>query len=75
MTQEDVANYVKKMTFKDGDILFVDADAVDVEALVRSVPVHSIRVSVCAVVVPYGKTLAECIEQSKTQEKTQSAKH
>ena len=67
MNQENVQKYVKQLHFEDGDVLFVDADAVDAQALVRSFPVHKGKVSVCAVVVPYGKTLAECIEQQETQ--------
>ena len=65
MTQENVQDYVKQMHFEDGDVLFVDADAVDSQALVRSFPVHKGRVSVCSIAVPSGKTLAECIELQK----------
>ena len=61
MTQENVQNYVKHMHFEDGDVLFVDADAVDAQAFVRSFPVHKGRVSVCSIAVPFGKTLTECI--------------
>ena len=52
---------IKKMNLKDGDVLFVDADAVDALALVKSFPVDTGRVSVVPVAVPYGKTLNECV--------------
>ena len=67
LDQQDVANYVSKMSFKDGDILFVDSDAVDVESLVHSFPIHSGRVSVCAVYVPIGRRLDDCIIKQVSQ--------
>lgn len=65
MTQEEAQQYIQKLNFKDGDILFVDADAVDVRNIIKSFPVYAGRVSVCAVAVPYGKTLAECIAKKE----------
>jgi hypothetical protein len=61
--QREIKDYVKKLDFKDGDVLFVDSDVVEFNTLIRGFPIHKGRVSLVPVSVPYGKTLDQCIEK------------
>jgi hypothetical protein len=54
-------NNIKALTIKDGDTLFVNADAVDAHSLFRSFTASNVKVSIVPVAVPYGKTLDECV--------------
>lgn len=65
--QEDVAQYVQKLTFKDGDVIFVDADAVDALRLSKTLMAPDVRVAIVPIFVPLGKTLSECIEKRETE--------
>jgi len=72
MEQNEIQNYVKQLNLQDGDVLFVDAEAVDILALSKNFATHSGTVRVVGLVVPRGKTLNECIEKrSNDSEVTQ----
>jgi hypothetical protein len=69
MEQKEIQDYIKQLNLKDGDVLFVDAETVDIMALAKNFPAHSGCVSVIAVNVPPGKSVADCVDKGDSNTK------
>ena len=60
MTKEKIVDIVR-YNVKENDILFVDREALEVDALIRWCWTNNIKHTIVGVQVPPGKTVADCI--------------